>query len=122
MEKKYNIVIFVVSITLCLINRKIQGIITLYPLHFFLTCYFNDVVGAIGFVAYCNVLLNIFNKSIKKALHIELLMLLCGLFWEYITPLFRNDTTSDILDIVAYMCGGIIYWFVIKINTKNVYK
>jgi hypothetical protein len=38
--------------------------------------------------------------------------LFCGLLWEYVTPFYRKDTTSDLLDIIAYMLGGLLFWFV----------
>ena len=43
----------------------------------------------------------------------------CGTIWEYVTPLFRKNTVSDIGDIVAYMIGGIVYWLINKILIKR---
>ena len=37
-------------------------------------------------------------------------MFCCGVFWEYVTPLFRVETVSDPFDILTYIVGGILYW------------
>ena len=49
---------------------------------------------------------------------IEALLLLAGLFWEYVTPLFRENTVSDIWDVVAYMMGGFLYWILTRKEEK----
>lgn len=36
----------------------------------------------------------------------------CGISWEYVTPLYRKDTTTDVWDIFAYMIGDLIFWFI----------
>ena len=68
-------------------------------IRWFMTCYFNDMIGGITFTAYCCIFVELYKGSI-------------------ITPLYRN-TTSDPWDIVAYMFGGLLYWVIIKIWTKN---
>lgn len=78
-------------------------------------CYFNDVVGSIIFLWYLGVAWSIVNvRYALKLWHIELTMFVTGLAWEYITPLYRSDTTSDIYDIVAYLFGGILFWYVFE--------
>lgn len=78
-----------------------------------MSCYFKDLVGSIAFLAYCNFLLSTQKKEIVHLHHIVLLMLPCGLVWEYVAPFFRSDTVTDVLDLVAYIFGGIIYWIII---------
>lgn len=34
-------------------------------------------------------------------------LLLCGLFWEYVSPLLVSGSVSDPLDLVAYLAGGL---------------
>lgn len=57
-----------------------------------------------------------------KMCQITLMMFSCGIFWEYITPVFRSDTISDPLDIFAYILGGIFYWIIIKIQRNKEMK
>lgn len=34
-------------------------------------------------------------------------LLLCGLFWEYVSPLLVSGAVSDPLDLLAYLAGGL---------------
>jgi len=81
-----------------------------------MSSYFNDIIGGMTFTAYTNIILSFRNITISKLWQIELLMLFCGIFWEFITPFYRVDTISDIWDIFAYMLGGLLYWIVIRKN------
>lgn len=114
---KKKLAVFFISIGICLINRKVS-IYTSGVIHWFLTCYFNDIIGTIAFSAYCDIISD--NTNLKYQINrfwkMELLLLFCGLFWEYITPLFRTDTVGDVLDIVAYLLGGALYWLMKKLE------
>lgn len=119
--RKVNLLIFFVCVILCLINRKLNCYSSGY-LHWFLTCYFNDIVGAIAFTSYCDIIT--YNaKDTKYRLDtlwkIELLLLFCGLFWEFITPLYRKDTVGDIFDIFAYCFGGVLFMLLKNISKHN---
>lgn len=95
-------------------NQIVKNNISIDAVRWFMTCYFNDTIGGITFVAYCNVVFNFYDKELLKLWQIELLMFSCGVFWEYLTPLFRENTVSDIWDILAYMIGGFIYWAIAR--------
>lgn len=79
-----------------------------------MSCYFNDVVGGVTFMAYCGLVFEQYHRSMTKVWQIILLMMCCGFFWEYVIPIFRPNTISDLWDILAYVCGGIIYWLIIR--------
>lgn len=115
MQKKYNLTIIAITLILYSFNQITKSFIYIKAIKWFMVCYFNDIVGGITFISYCNVICGVFvNRQIIKLLQIEMLMFFCGLFWEYITPIFRKNTTSDIWDILAYMIGGFIYWIIVK--------
>ena len=38
-----------------------------------------------------------------------LFVLGCGIFWEYITPLYLSRAVSDPADVAAYLVGGCVY-------------
>lgn len=110
--KKYikSIIVFLLSITLCFLNRKFNYIITENFFHWFMTCYFNDIIGAVAYSAYCDIAFSFFGKSLNKLYKLGIILFFSGLFWEYVTPVFRSDTVGDFFDIFAYMLGGLIYW------------
>jgi hypothetical protein len=56
--------------------------------------------------------LSFLGMPLNRYWYVVLLMLGCGVFWEYITPIYREDTTTDVLDLVAYELGGLIYWII----------
>ena len=111
--KRKNIGLIAITLALYLINQFIKTRITIKPIKWFLSCYFNDTIGGITFMAYCGIMLEVFHRKMMKLWQILLLMACCGFFWEYITPLYRN-TISDPWDILAYVCGGFIYWLIIR--------
>ena len=77
-------------------------------------CYFNDVIGSMTFLAYCNLVFIQKNFFLHKMSHIMIMMIICSIFWEIITPLFRVDTVADVGDVFAYCFGGFLYWKTIK--------
>jgi hypothetical protein len=53
---------------------------------------------------------------ITRSIATTALALSAGLFWEYITPLYRNST-GDPLDLVAYVFGALLYC--LSIHSKS---
>ena len=114
MERKRNFYIIGITVILYVINQYIKTRIPVEFIRWFLSCYFNDFIGGITFAAYCNMIFGFYNKRLDKLWQIQILIFISGLFWEYITPMYRENTVSDLWDIVAYMCGGFLYWLNIK--------
>lgn len=44
---------------------------------------------------------------LTKVLPAAAFLLLCGLFWEYVSPLLVSGSVSDPLDLLAYLAGGL---------------
>ncbi len=101
-------------------------LIDLIPQSFFTVfsiCYFNDVLGGISFLAYTNILIWLIHPSIEftRLIHVIIFIGFCGVFWEYAAPAFIKYSTTDPLDICAYVTGGVIYWGIIN-GTKLVHE
>ena len=118
MPKRKNIIIISVTIVIYLINQAIKEQIPIEIVRWFMSCDFNDTIGGMTFMAYCNIVFSFYHRKMVKLWQIELLMLFCGIFWEYITPLYRKNTISDVWDVLSYMIGGFLYWLIIK-KTRN---
>ena len=69
-----------------LVNKHLKNYISIPWLKWFMTCYFNDLVGGITFIAYCNSVLYYYKVMIYRLCQIDLLLFLSGVLWEYITP------------------------------------
>ncbi len=87
-------------------------------------CHFNDCLGGIAFLAYVNLLISLVKPEVrfKKLTSMLVFILLCGLFWEYVAPLFVTGSVSDLLDLVAYIAGAFAYWLVYKFASKGMSK
>lgn len=104
---------FLILSAICLSNKF--GIINFSDslLKRLIKSYFNDIFGCVCFLLLISIALTICAKRPIRInlLHVEILTFTSGIYWEYITPLYRPKTISDPLDIVAYMLGGILFWF-----------
>jgi len=38
---------------------------------------------------------------------------LAGVYWEYVAPLYVEESISDPYDVLAYIAGGVAYWLMI---------
>lgn len=83
--------------------------------------YLNDGIAAFLLISYTNLLI-IFLKKEKYLLiryhRIILLILFAGIFWEYVTPLYRAESYSDPLDIVSYLTGASLYFLCCRIALR----
>ena len=73
-----------------------------------LSSYGADVLaGGMIFCLFHCVLLAFRLPPIRRVLPAAGFLLLCGLFWEYVTPLYRPGAVSDPWDLAAYVLGGL---------------
>lgn len=108
---KKDIHIIIISMSIYVVNRLTKDYNNIPYIGYLCKCYLNDFLGGVVFIAYVNVLLAKFNyPKIQRGLHMGLLMLLCGIFWEYVCPLFLSYSVSDFYDVIAYILGGMMYY------------
>lgn len=119
---KADIFIISVSVFLYLLNRLILKDITEGLIHWFLVCYWNDITGAIAVSAYVDSIIFHYSRKEIRIWGLIVILLACGIFWEFITPLFRQNSVCDFWDIVAYESGGIAYYLSIKLCEKCIPK
>lgn len=82
--------------------------------------YFNDFLAGIMITAVINLIIVVGGKSqsqIRKLWNTIFTMTVIGSFWEFVTPLYKENSVTDGYDLVAYMGGGVIYYAVQ--NAKN---
>lgn len=70
--------------------------------------YFNDLLAPILLLAFSNFLLSFYEKE-WKGKNIYIVIVICGIYWEFITPLYKKDSVCDVLDMIMYIGGASIY-------------
>lgn len=110
----YNLVIILGVLSLYFLNNSYFKLHTAGIVGYIMICHFNDYLCGVLFLAYSNIFLATKNLELKKFFPSMLYSFLAGVFWEYITPLYRKNSVSDWLDVFAYVVGGITYCFIVK--------
>jgi len=88
----------------------------------FINNYLNDLLVMCFILPYSNLLLKLYKKKkirIDKFFQIISFSLLCGLFWEFVTPLYYKKSVTDFVDIIMYIASGLIYYIIISIIKQN---
>ena len=75
-------------------------------LHRLLSGYFADFLAGGMMIVLLFAALRLAHRKPPRPWHCLALALVCGLFWEYITPLYLPRSVSDPWDIVAVLLGG----------------
>lgn len=117
---KRNITIFIIFFLLYLVNRFLKPTTNIYLIDYILQCHFNDFIGAIIFCVYTNTIL-VISKRRKPIFNFWVLlvyMLIIAICWEFLFPIILPYSTSDFLDVIAYLFGTIVY-FLLNIDMVN---
>lgn len=104
--KKYGFVAGVLM-GLYLLNRHLLIPHTHGFLHRLLSGYFADFLAGGMMVIILFTALHLAHRKPPKPLSCLALALVCGLFWEYVTPLYLPRAVSDPRDILAVLLGGV---------------
>lgn len=75
-------------------------------LHRLLSGYFADFLAGGMMIVLLFTALHLAHRKLPRPWHCLALALVCGLFWEYITPLYLPRSVSDPWDILAVLLGG----------------
>ena len=75
-------------------------------LHRLLSGYFADFLAGGMMIVLLFAALHLAHRKPPSPWHCLALALVCGLFWEYITPLYLPRSVSDPWDILAVLLGG----------------
>ena len=79
-------------------------------LYRFLSSYGADVLAGAWILCFLNLVMVWSGRKPVRRISLALLFVLgCGVFWEYVTPLYLSRAVSDPLDVAAYLAGGLIY-------------
>ena len=112
------ILIFIVAILYVVNNIWLKDLVS-YNIRWFFVCYFNDLICPLLFLSYCNLLLLTTNREVTSLKALFLIGLAVGVIWEFGAPILKPTSTTDLMDIVCYLMGSILYWFILRLNIKE---
>lgn len=119
-EKPLNGILIITVLTLYFLNNNYLKQHTTGIIRYICVCHLNDYLCGVLFVAYSNIFLYTRGYYLHKLLYILLFCFFAGLFWEFVVPFIRPDSTSDWIDVFCYVLGGFTYWVLSKISeSKN---
>lgn len=110
MRKTVSLVLIIGCFSVCLANKRFHFSCGVPAVDYFLSCYFNDLTGSIGFTAFADFMLHFCGRGLDKYWQILCLTISFGILWEVVTPMFRPSSVGDFFDVVAYVVGGSIYY------------
>lgn len=118
---KYNFAVMILVVVLYFMNQLVFKPTSEGFLHWFLVCYFNDIIAGMMAISSFNILLSVLNIRMLSLKKILAVVLVAAVIWEFPCQ-FRSDAVSDIWDVVAYECGGILYYLIfMQIGRKENY-
>ena len=95
--------IFINALGLYLLNKYWFSKVFSFP---FMRNYFNDIMGGIVLEILIVASARIWMKRDIDYLYHIIIFLCAGVYWEYIAPTYITYSTTDLKDIIAYLCGG----------------
>ncbi|WP_161471140.1 hypothetical protein [Adlercreutzia caecimuris] len=112
----FNLMVGAIVMVFYCLNRFLHGFDGVLPREFLLY-HFGDLCGGILFPIYVNLVCIAAKSSFRidslgKAMMLEAL---CSAVWEGAIPLLWRASTADILDVVCYFVGGLVYWIMMSL-------
>jgi hypothetical protein len=114
-QKPINLVLMVIALFLYFLNNTFLKVYTEGVVKKFLICHFNDFICPLFFIAYSNLLLISVNREMKKLKWIMIFGFCSGLIWEFVAPLIKPSSITDMLDLLFYILGTFLYWCIVKL-------
>ena len=111
-EKPINLVLMVLVICLYLLNNLIFKQQTTGIIQYFMICHFNDLICPMFFLSYSNVLLISINREMTNLKELIIFGFCAGVVWEFFAPLIKASSTPDIVDLICYLLGTTLYWWI----------
>lgn len=119
---KKNIIFSIIFFLIYILNRIFKSYINFPIISYICQYHLNDFIGGLLFCSYLNILLLLNHKKpLVKIIQLYLLMVPVAISWEYIFPLFLTYSTSDIIDVIMYLLGTLLYYVLLcrKIDFKE---
>ena len=97
----------------CFLKKRCTGV-----WGFFLKCYLNDLVAPIFVLALSGIILRRIGYELKKFWIIMAIGISAALAWEFVIPLMKSSSVTDLCDLLCYVAGTVVYYLIRK-SEKN---
>ncbi len=92
------------------------------PLSWFFAGYYNDLLAPALLISFVSIVYFLtIRQIVSNFWWCLLLVMFSGVFWEYITPLYK-ESVSDPFDLFAYLVGFLGYWVLARFPLKEKWK
>ena len=113
--RAYNIIIFVIALSLYLFNNHF-----LHEINWFFMFYFNDFLAIVVLLSFLNI---VYPYKLTNLWLIVLVTILASFVWEYVALFIKPGSIFDFLDIICYFGSMVIYLVILyvidgEINTS----
>jgi uncharacterized membrane protein YdjX (TVP38/TMEM64 family) len=82
----------------------------------FYQCYFNDLLAPVFLLSLIVIMFGMFELEIKQYYLFILIGMIAGLCWEYIIPMIKQSSISDVNDLICYFIGINIFYILKRID------
>ena len=111
----YNIIIFVIALSLYLFNNHF-----LHEINWFFMFYFNDFLAIVVLLSFLNI---VYPYKLTNLWLIVLVTILASFVWEYVALFIKPGSIFDFVDIICYLGSMVIYLVILyfiegEINTS----
>lgn len=114
-QKPINIILMAIVLCLYFLNNTVFKFCTRGIVQEFMICHFNDFICPLFFISYSKLLLITVNKEIKTFKSLLIFGFCAGLVWEFFAPIIKPTATADFWDLVFYILGTSLYWYIINV-------
>ena len=113
--RAYNIIIFVIALSLYLFNNHF-----LHEINWFFMFYFNDFLAIVVLLSFLNI---VYPYKLTNLWLIVLVTILASFVWEYVALFIKPGSIFDFIDIICYFGSMVIYLVILyvidgEINTS----
>ena len=113
--RAYNIIIFVIALSLYLLNNHF-----LHEVNWFFMFYFNDFLAIVVLLSFFNI---VYPYKLTNLWLIILVTILASFVWEYVALFIKPGSIFDFVDIICYFGSMVIYLVILyfiegEINTS----
>ena len=113
-EMPINIILIIIVLALYILNNTYLKHATSGIVQYVLICHFNDLMCPLFLMSYANLLLITVGRKVVSLKSIMFIVIPAGLIWEFFAPFIKPSTTTCLYDLLCYVIGGVLYYYIAK--------